>query len=59
MRTGKKKSKSGKAQMQKSGLDDILGQIEYFIVRLLLIGLLLIGAYDLFAKQIQLSRLCH
>jgi hypothetical protein len=59
MRTVKKKRKSGRAQMQKCGLEDILGQIEYFIVRLLLIGLLLIAAYDLVAKQVQLSRLCH
>lgn len=42
-----------------SRLPPILGQLEYWIVRLLLLGLLLIAAYDLLGSQARMSHLWH
>lgn len=40
-------------------LPQILVQLEYWIIRLLLFSLLLIAAYDLLVSQARLSRLWH
>lgn len=42
-----------------SKLKNILDQLEYWIIKLLLLGLLLIAAYDLLCSQVRLSRLWH
>jgi hypothetical protein len=40
-------------------LPPILVQLEYWIIRLLLFGLLLIAAYDLLGSQARMSRFWH
>jgi hypothetical protein len=40
-------------------LPPILVQLEYWIIRLLLFGLLLIAAYDLLGSQARMSHLWH
>ena len=40
-------------------LPSILVQLEYWIIRLLLFGLLLIAAYDLLSRQARMSDLWH
>jgi len=42
-----------------SKLKNILDELEYWIIRLLLLGLLLIAAYDLLCSQVRVSRLLH
>jgi hypothetical protein len=42
-----------------SKLKHILNELEYWIIRLLLFGLLLIAAYDLLCSQVRVARPWH